>query len=80
MRCEHFGCKQTIVIQCFFPCEEFDENDKYYCLDHCVQHGYCQGCGVFCRGIESFDLSEDFCENCRFEGSDARLEDQYEGN
>jgi len=64
--CQHPGCKETIVIQCFFPYEELsDDEDQFYCVNHCNEHGYCQGCGVFWRGIETFDFAEEFCENCR---------------
>lgn len=38
----------------------------YYCWEHALDSGFCCGCGGFCAGIESFDMSEirGFCSQC----------------
>jgi len=38
----------------------------YCCYDHAITSGFCIGCGYFCAGTESFDMSEvkGMCSDC----------------
>ncbi len=79
MQCQEPNCTE-LGIECYFPDNETDEPDRYYCASHTFNHGFCWGCGYFWSGVESFDFSEVFglkglCSNCRFEW---RNEDKYE--
>lgn len=56
MLCNEFGCTGTDAIPCSYPDNETD-TPNYYCSDHAFKHGFCNGCGCFGAGIESFDFS-----------------------
>lgn len=88
MLCNEFGCTQTDAIACSYPSQcESDTPNYYYCSSHAKSHGFCNGCGQFGAGIESFDFStfyggiEGFCLDCSSElksalGSDDEYEDE----
>ncbi len=69
--CFKRGCGRE-GVECFMPdYEAADEAkqkpDEYYCVHHAHDAGYCWCCGQFWAGVESFDLPDDLCENCRDE-------------
>jgi hypothetical protein len=81
-RCQHEGCNQA-----GFECRNFcvDEEEfppEFYCGEHAFDHGFCNGCGDFNAGIESFEfLHPGLCDNCYSElrDDDADMEqDEYE--
>lgn len=64
------GCDKTVTTACFYPDNETEEPDHYYCYDHAFDQGFCYGCGRFYAGIEQFDFPEfwgnvrGYCEDC----------------
>lgn len=73
--CQEPNCTES-GIECYFPDNETDEPDRYYCATHIFNHGFCWGCGYFWSGVESFDFSETLtgigglCPNCRYDYKD----------
>ncbi|MGL4618707.1 MAG: hypothetical protein ACRCZS_06560 [Chroococcidiopsis sp.] len=70
MLCNEFGCTNIDAIACSYPDNETEVPNYYYCSNHAFKHGFCNGCGQFGTGIESFDFStfyggiEGFCLDC----------------
>ena len=71
---EHYSCQEpncncTEAIACFYPDNETEEPNCYYCWTHINKHGFCKGCGLFGGGCEQFDFAqfwgnyEGFCPN-----------------
>lgn len=70
MKCEHPGCDKTenltrCILYGYLSGEQDEES--YYCVDHCQENGFCFSCGQFWSGIESFDFGSGLCENCQDE-------------
>lgn len=83
-QCQHKGCIKTNVIPCYLPSHQgpFDyyHADTWLCPEHCLEEGFCCGCGQFWAGIESFDFSSTgLCDNCQAEAEhdDDDSDDDY---
>ncbi len=50
----------------------------FYCRKHAVEHGFCEVCGTFCGGLESFEFGNQrgFCDQC-WESIEA-IDDDYD--
>jgi hypothetical protein len=63
-KCKHEG------VPCFYPDNETNIADEWYCPEHTFIHGFCYLCGGFYSGVENFDFPEYYgivrglCENC----------------
>ena len=63
--CEHPFCHEEGV-----PCYLDDDLalglvGKYLCPEHAFAAGHCCICGLFWRGVESFDFGAGLCEQCQ---------------
>jgi len=56
VKCSYEGCKQSLnYFNTSGKCDLSNEEEfTYYCDDHAYQLGFCQNCGEFCGGLESF--------------------------
>jgi hypothetical protein len=67
IRCSYKGCTKTQNLRDF---NFSDEEIIYYCEDHAYELGFCEGCGSFCGGLESFILPgwfgniPGYCSDC----------------
>jgi len=67
--CDVIGCELDGTA-CFYPDNETDLPNNWYCPTHAPQHGFCWGCGLFWGGCESFDFAaarggiQGLCPNC----------------
>lgn len=92
-KCHEPDCNSTEAIACFYPDNETEQPNYYYCWNHINKHGFCKGCGLFWSGCEQFDFArfwgnyEGFCPNCSDslkddldtdENEDWELEDFYD--
>ncbi|MDZ7970502.1 MAG: hypothetical protein RM368_37190 [Nostoc sp. DedSLP03] len=70
--CQHLGCTEENVTACFYPDNETEQPNEYYCTVHAAKHGFCYMCGQFWGGVESFEFatifggSEGVCEICDY--------------
>ena len=65
--CMEPGCRNRDTTPCFYPDNEDDKTDTFYCVKHAHKNGFCWNCGQFWGGVESFDFPfhrTDLCENC----------------
>lgn len=69
IKCQHENCTEE-GTPCFFPDNETETPDEYFCTEHAFDQGYCYLCGQFFSGIERFDFPETYggirglCESC----------------
>ena len=69
-RCSHGSrSDKRDTVQCRLPYEQAPDLITYFCVDHCVEEGYCYICGLFCTGVEAFNFSEvpGACSECAAE-------------
>lgn len=70
-KCQEESCDQEGTA-CFYPDNESETPDEYYCTSHAFKHGFCYLCGDFWAGVGSFDFAQYYggiqglCENCSF--------------
>jgi hypothetical protein len=65
-RCGTCGTRHA-VLECRF--NAWEKPDRHLCSVHALDDGFCCCCGLFCGGIESFDLGgfgrqPGYCDNC----------------
>jgi hypothetical protein len=73
VKCQHEGCDAR-GVECRHP----DDNagPEYFCGKHAQDAGYCYGCGGFCAGIGSFEVSiSGLCDEC-----DAEAKADHDGD
>ena len=74
LACEHEGCDSTDIIECYLPDGEFHA----YCFVHAGPAGFCQYCGSFWGGVESFEfIHPNVCDDCQTE---MELNDVYDAD
>jgi len=76
MKCEHRGCRRTLLIDCMsVQVEEADQQNghtvmptvvvRYYCLYHSQQYGHCWHCGFYAAHEPNFRLGLlGLCRDC----------------
>lgn len=75
--CKEPDCQEA-GAGCFYPDNETNVANAFYCFKHAAKHGFCWGCGLFWGGCESFDFAEyrgrpsSLCENC------GQVDDEHE--
>ncbi len=65
--CQVAGCEWA-AIPCYLSDSDYgvDDPDDLLCVEHCVNEGYCWGCGRFSAGLESFDFNpRGLCSECK---------------
>lgn len=81
-QCQHESCANP-GLPCFDPNENLDgwevEPSSFYCHEHSHIHGYCDFCGRFWGGIESFDMNPSgLCDYCQDDDDDFYLQGDCE--
>lgn len=65
-QCQHPECtSQESTTACFYPDNETEEPNYYYCSNHATEHNFCYYCGQFTVEFADFwGGTEGLCETC----------------